>query len=383
MNSQHIFDQYSNLDRAAYVLHEEKLIRNLELIRTVKEKAGIEIILALKGFAMWRMFPLVRQYLDGATASSLYEARLIYEEMGNKAHSYLPIVLESEVEELARMSSHIVFNSVKQYEQYKDLFRTKYPEISIGLRVNPGFSKVAVEMYNPTAPGSRLGIDPDHLKTGMPEGVEGLHFHALCESSSYDLAETLEVLESKCSHLLHQVKWVNMGGGHLMTRKGYDIDHLVALLIAFRTKYNVDIVLEPGSAIAWETGDLVANIVDIVNNHGVGTLMTDVSFTAHMPDTLEMPYRPDIAGTVDFPTDFQYRVGGTSCLSGDYMAAYNFEIAPRIGDKLVFKDMIHYTIVKTTMFNGVHHPDIFLLNREGALERMRTFSYEDYKLRMN
>lgn len=377
------FEIYGSLKRAAFVLHEEKLIKNLELIKRVKEEAGISIILALKGFSMWKMFPLVSEYLDGATASSLYEAKLIYEEMGCKAHTYCAAYTDREFEELASISEHLVFNSISQYLHFKPLLDSKFSEISCGLRVNPGFSKVEVEMYNPTAPGSRLGIDTDQLKGGIPEGIDGIHFHALCESSSYDLEETLAVFEEKLGHLLHGVKWVNMGGGHLMTRKGYDTEHLISLLKNFKEKYDVEIILEPGSAIAWQTGDLVSNIVDIVDNHGIKTIMTDVSFTAHMPDTLEMPYRPEIAGTIEEPTDHRYRIGGTSCLSGDFMYEYNFEFMPRIGDQIIFRDMIHYTLVKTTMFNGVTHPDIYLLKRDGTTELMRSFTYEDYKRRMN
>lgn len=375
--------EYSSLRRAAYVLDEQKLIANLKLIRRVRDEAGISIILALKGFAMWRMFPLVAEYLDGATASSLYEARLIHEEMGCNAHTYCAAYLDDEFDELSAISEHMVFNSVGQYLHFRDKLQASYPHISPGLRVNPGFSKVEVDMYNPTAPGSRLGIDADSLADGLPEGIEGLHFHALCENDSYDLEETLAAFEQRFGHLIPKVKWINMGGGHLMTRKGYDTDHLIRLLKAFKEKNNVDIILEPGSAIAWQTGDLVAHIIDIVDNHNIKTLMTDVSFTAHMPDTLEMPYRPMIEGALEEDTPYRYRIGGTSCLSGDFMYEYNFEKEPAIGDQLVFKDMIHYTIVKTTMFNGVRHPDIYLLKQNGELVCQRRFTYEDYKNRMN
>ena len=374
---------YQSLTRAAYVLHEEKLISNLKLINSVKEEAGISIILALKGFAMWKMFPLVAQYLDGATASSLFEARLIHEEMGCKAHTYCAAYTDSDFDQIAAISHHMVFNSVGQYLHFKDKIKANYPHLSCGLRVNPGFSKVTVDMYNPTASGSRLGIDASHLMDGLPDGIEGLHFHALCENNSYDLEETLAAFEDKYRHLLPHVKWVNMGGGHLMTRAGYDIPHLISILKKFKEKYRVDIILEPGSAIAWQTGELVAHVVDIVDNHDIKTLMTDVSFTAHMPDTLEMPYRPAITGTVDAVTPYRYRIGGTSCLSGDFMYEYNFEKEVNIGDTLVFQDMIHYTIVKTTMFNGVHHPDIFLFTNDGRLILQRRFEYEDYRDRMN
>ena len=302
---------------------------------------------------MWHTFPLVFEYLNGATASSLHEAMLINEHMGTQAHSYFPVYLEEEMSQVAYLSSHITFNSLSQFHKFYPYLRDHHPEVSLGLRVNPGFSKVAVDMYNPTAPGSRLGIDPALLQAGLPEGIEGLHFHALCESSSYDLEETLAVFEEKCGSLLQQVKWVNMGGGHLMTRTGYDIQHLISLLKKFKERYS--------------------------------TLMTDVSFTAHMPDTLEMPYRPEIAGAFQDPTlgNYAYRIGGTSCLSGDFMYEYGFELEPRIGDKLIFRDMIHYTIVKTTMFNGVKHPDIGIIRKNGRYEVLRHFEYIDYAQRMD
>jgi len=377
-------DIYQNLTTAAFVLDESKLIRNLELISSVRDRAGVEIILALKGFSMWRTFPLVFEYLNGATASSLHEAMLINEHMGTQAHSYFPVYIQGEMAKVAELSSHIVFNSLGQFEHYAPFLKVNFPSISLGLRVNPGFSKVEVDMYNPTAPGSRLGIDPSHLQNGLPDGIEGLHFHALCESTSYDLEETLVAFEARFGHLLPKVKWVNMGGGHLMTRVGYDTDHLVNLLQRFKEKYEVNIILEPGSAIAWDTGDLVANIIDIVENHGVRTLMTDVSFTAHMPDTLEMPYRPVIIGaTTDAAGPNQFRIGGTSCLSGDFMYEYSFEKVPFIGDKIIFKDMIHYTLVKTTMFNGVKHPDIGVIKSNGRYQTLRSFNYADYHDRMD
>lgn len=375
---------YVNLKNAAYVLHEKKLIANLEKISAIKKQAGVEIILALKGFSMWHTFPLVFEYLDGATASSLNEVKLIAEHMGTLAHSYFPVYLPHEFEEVASLSSHITFNSLGQFNRYYPILEQKFPDVSIGIRVNPGFSKVTVDMYNPTASGSRLGIDLEQIEQGLPAGVDGIHFHALCESNSYDLAETLQVLESRISHLLHQVKWVNMGGGHLVTHQDYDTGHLVSILEDFRKRYDVQIILEPGSAIAWQTGDLVANIVDKVENHGISTLMTDVSFTAHMPDTLEMPYRPDIAGAnADGSGAFRYRIGGTSCLSGDFMYEYGFDIDPEIGDKLVLKDMIHYTLVKTTMFNGVPHPDIGIIKSNGVYQTLRHFTFEDYESRMD
>lgn len=369
----------------AYVLEMRRLRENLELIKGVQDRAGVSIILALKGFAMWRVFPMVAKYLKGATASSLSEARLIFEEMGVKAHTYSPAYLPGGFEDIMHYSSHITFNSINQYHRYKDQV-AKFPEkISAGIRVNPEYSEVEVDLYNPAAPGSRLGEVVDNFKEGLPEGVEGLHFHTLCESSSYDLEKVLNSFETKFAKFFPQLKWVNFGGGHLMTRKGYDTEHLIKLLQDFRQRYpHLEVILEPGSAIAWDTGVLVATVLDIIENRGITTAIVDVSFTAHMPDTLEMPYRPGIAGATDpEPGKPTYRIGGVSCLAGDYMSEYSFDHALQIGEKMIFHDMIHYTMVKTTTFNGVRHPDIAIWHEDDTLEIVREFGYEDYKNRLS
>ncbi|MCB0706248.1 MAG: carboxynorspermidine decarboxylase [Saprospiraceae bacterium] len=372
----------NNYPSPAYILEEELLIQNLELLQSVSQQAGINIILALKGFSMWSTFPLVAKYLHGATASSLYETRLIREEMGLKAHTYVVAYRQDEFAEIAARSSHMTFNSIAQWERFKDQVPAG---VSCGLRVNPGYSEVEVDLYNPAAPGSRLGEPAEAFANGWPEGLEGIHFHVLCESSSYDLEKVLEVFEASFGPYLHKLKWVNMGGGHLMTRKGYDTAHLVKLLSAFREKYDVEVILEPGSAIAWETGFLLAQVLDIHESGGIKTAILDVSFTAHMPDTLEMPYRPRIRGAMSevVPGKPTYRLGGTSCLAGDYMEAYSFEHPLAVGDRLILEDMIHYTMVKTTMFNGVAHPDICILRKSGALELVRRFNYEDFKGRLS
>ncbi len=362
----------------AFILEERLLRRNLELIASVQEAAGVEIILALKGFSMWSVFPFVKKYLPGATASSLHEARLIYEEMGCKAHTYCVAYLPDEFEEILSYSSHLVFNSIGQYRR----FRPMIPDsVSCGIRCNPEFSEVETELYNPAAPGSRLGEVEPAFAAGLPEGVEGLHFHTLCESTSYDLEKTLAAFEKHFGHLLPKVKWVNMGGGHLMTRKGYNTEHLIEILKKFKAKWGVKIILEPGSAIAWETGDLVSTVLDIHESRDVKTAICDISFTCHMPDTLEMPYRPRISGASSEPVAGkpQYRIGGVSCLAGDYHSEYSFDRELQIGDRLVFEDMIHYTMVKTSTFNGVRHPDICILRESGELELVRRFGYGDYK----
>lgn len=377
--------KYSHIAAPAYILEESLLKKNLELMSDVQRRAGVDIILAFKGFAMWSTFPLVRKYLSGATASSLYEARLCFEEMNTRAHTYSAAYIPSEFESILGCSSHITFNSLNQFLRYRDQVQN-YPEhVSCGIRVNPEYSEVSTDLYNPCTPGSRLGASAEHFVDGMPEGVEGLHFHALCESSSYELEKVLENFERLFGHLLGSMKWVNMGGGHLMTRAGYDTEHLIDVLRRFKSKYpHLKVILEPGSAVAWQTGVLTSVVLDIVENKGIKTLMMDTSFTAHMPDCLEMPYRPKISGATDLvegkPT---YRIGGTSCLSGDYMDFYSFEKPVNIGDVLVFEDMIHYTMVKTTMFNGVHHPDIVILRENGEAEVVRRFEYEDYKNRLS
>ena len=376
---------YQEIPSPAFVLDEKLLRKNLELINTVQQEAGIEIILAFKGFAMWSAFPIVREYLKGATASSLYEARLCFEEMKTRAHLYSPVYLDHEFDELMSYSDHIVFNSVKQFEKYYQRTRTADHKISCGIRINPEYSDVGTDLYNPSAPGSRLGIGSNEIPDELPEEIEGIHFHVLCESDSFSLEKVLKNLENKYSKYLHRVKWVNMGGGHLMTREGYNHQHLIKLLKDFRKKYDVKVILEPGSAIAWETGVLVSTIQDIVEHQGVKTAILDVSFTAHMPDTLEMPYRPKIIGAQD-PTEesrYLYRLGGGSCLAGDFMEAYDFGRELQIGEKIVFLDMIHYTMVKTTMFNGVNHPSIAIWTKDEQLNIVRKFSYEDFKNRLS
>ncbi len=368
----------------AYVLDESLLIRNLELLRRVKEEAGVQIILALKGFAMWRVFPLVHRYLDGATASSLHEAMLIAGEMGCKAHTYCPVIVPQELDALLACSSHLTFNSLSEYQRYKEIVFARR-DISWGIRVNPGYSDVGTDLYNPVTPGSRLGVPVEQFEDGWPEGLDGIHFHALCENDSYSLERVLDAFESRFGRFLHRLRWVNMGGGHLITREGYDHAHLIRLLRAFRERYDVEVILEPGSAIAWQTGDLVATVLDVVPNGGILTAMLDVSFTAHMPDTLEMPYRPAILGARDpQPGDrWVYRLGGTSCLSGDFMSEYSFDNELRPGDRIVLRDMIHYTMVKTTTFNGVRHPSIVIARPGQAPEIVKTFGYEDFKGRLS
>ncbi|MBS5797617.1 MAG: carboxynorspermidine decarboxylase [Dysgonomonas mossii] len=369
-----------------FVMEEELLRNNLSLIKSVKDRAGVNIILAFKAFAMWKSFSIIREYIPCSTASSVYEAQLAYEEMGSLAHTFSPAYTPENFPLFMRYSSHITFNSLSQFDRFYPETLKHSHKVSCGLRINPEYSTVETDLYNPATPGSRLGISLDQLGDKLPEGVEGLHFHTLCESSSYDLEKTLEVIEQKFGHLLSQVKWFNMGGGHLMTRKDYDVEHLIGLLKSFKSKYpNLEIIMEPGSAFAWQTGVLVSTVVDIVENRGIKTAILDVSFACHMPDCLEMPYKPYIRGAYHEPVEGlpTYRMGGSSCLSGDFVGEWSFDEPLLIGDKIIFEDMIHYTIVKTTMFNGISHPAIALWNKSGQLEIYREFSYEDYKTRMS
>jgi len=375
---------YNKVPSPCYVIDEERFRKNLSLIRSVSDKSGAEIILAFKGFAMWGVFPILREYLSGAAASSVDEARLCFEEIGSPAHTYSPAYKTDDFNSLLKYSSHITFNSLAQFRKYSAELQNYPKKISAGLRINPEFSEISQGLYNPCSPGSRLGIIAEDLIDGLPEGTEGLHFHVLFESDSYALEKILQIVQEKFGRFFPKLKWINMGGGHLITGKNYDSVHLINILKQFREKSGLHIILEPGSAFAWETGELVATVEDIVENHGLKTAILDVSFTAHMPDCLEMPYKPKILGATDpvvgKPT---YRIGGNSCLSGDVMGEWSFEKTLVPGDRIIFLDMIHYTMVKTTTFNGVHHPSIGIWTKEGEFRLIKEFGYEDYKNRLS
>ncbi len=375
---------YQILPSPCYVIDEERLRKNLSLIRNVSDESGAEIILAFKGFAMWGVFPVIREYISGAAASSVSEARLCFEEMGSPAYTYSPVYREGEFGSIIDYSSHITFNSIAQYKKFSHFSDKFAGKISPGLRINPEFSEISHGIYNPCSPGSRLGITASDLKNGLPEGVEGLHFHVLFESDSYALAKVLDVVESRFGRFFKEIKWINMGGGHLMTRKGYDTEHLISIIRRFREKTGLHVILEPGSAFAWETGELVSTVEDIVENQGIKTAILDVSFTAHMPDCLEMPYKPVIEGASE-PDGKRtaYRMGGNSCLSGDFMGDWSFEKDLMPGDRIIFRDMIHYTMVKTTTFNGVTHPSIGIWTKEGKFRLLKKFGYADYKERLS
>ena len=368
-----------------YLLDEELLARNLATIDRVRAESGAEIIVALKACAMWSIFPELARHSDGATASSAAEARLVREEFGSPAHTYAPVYTERDFDEIVRCSSHITFNSLTQFGRFGQ--RALINGLSCGLRINPEYSPVETDLYNPCVAGSRLGVTAGQLAAcgGLPEGIEGLHFHVLCESRPEHLRLALEAVERRFGDCLDRVKWLNMGGGHLMTHAEYDCDALIALLKEFRARHpHLRLILEPGSAFTWRTGYLVSTVEDIVVNGGVHTAMLDVSFACHMPDCLEMPYKPAILGAHE-PADGEkrWRMGGTSCLAGDFYGDWAFDHELQVGERIVFEDMIHYTMVKTTMFNGVQHPSIVIVRRDGRVEVVREFGYEDYKTRMS
>lgn len=380
-----MFQDFSKVPSPCYVLDADVLRENLRLISRVRQESGAEIILAFKAFAMWSAFPIIREYNFKSTASSLSEARLAFEELGSRAHTFSPAYTENEFAKIMECSSHITFNSLTQYEHFAQHIALADHPISLGLRINPEFSVVETDLYNPCVPGSRLGIMASQLPQKLPSNIEGLHIHCLCESSADDLEALMKQVSEKFEPWIKQVKWVNFGGGHLMTRKGYDVEKLIRIIKDFRAKWNVDVILEPGSAFGWETGVLVSDVVDIVENSGIKTAILNVSFACHMPDCLEMPYKPRIRGAHHEPVDGlpTYRMGGNSCLSGDYVGDWSFDKPLQIGDKIVFEDMIHYTIVKTTMFNGVTHPSIAIFDQKHGLRVVRKFGYEDYKARMS
>lgn len=388
-------DIFKGLDRPVYILEEDLLRRNLQLIKSVAQRADIEIILAFKAFALWKTFPVFREYINATTASSYSEARLAFEEFGSPAHTYSPAYTDYEIDDIAKCSSHITFNSLSQYHRMKGRAKIINPSVSFGIRINPEYSEIETDLYNPCAKGSRFGILASCLPEKLPTDIEGFHCHCHCESGADAFKRTLVHIEKKFSKWFSQIKWINFGGGHLITRKDYDVQLLIDTLNGFHERYpGLKLIMEPGSAFAWQTGVLVAQVVDVVENQGVKTAIINVSFTCHMPDCLEMPYQPAIRGAQSLPDNavwdkennsspYIYRIGGNSCLSGDYMGSWQFDHELKVGESLIFEDMIHYTTVKTNMFNGVSHPSLVILHTNGDLEFLRKFGYKDYKNRMD
>ena len=373
-----------------YIAYESKIEKNLSLIKHVSEESGAEIIMAFKANALWKSFDIFRRYGVKSTASSLNEMLLGNEELHQLCHTYCPVYTDRSFPEFLKGSDHITFNSIAQFEKFKpqaEAFETATGRhVSLGLRINPEISVIETDIYNPCAPGARFGVTIENMPEHLPSGIEGFHFHALCESTSYDLEKVLSQVESAFGKYLDGLKWINFGGGHLMTRKGYDTDHLISLIKGFKKRHpNLHVILEPGSAFTWRTGDLIASVLDIVENSGIKTAIVNVSFACHMPDCLEMPYKPTITEALpevvaDKPT---YRIGGNSCLSGDFVGDWSFEKPLKPGDILTFEDMNHDTTVKTNMFNGIQHPALYLQRNDGTIQCLRCYTYEDYKNRMS
>lgn len=385
----------NNIPTPYYIVYEDRLRANLEKLKRVSIEADLKIIMAFKANALWKTFPIIKEYFQASTASSLNEMKLSLEFLGNDVHAYCPVYTDESFPGFLKGCSHITFNSLAQFRKYYPLMAEHTPKVSAGLRVNPHCSVIETDIYNPCKPGSRFGETPENLKEGLPEGIEGLHFHALCESSSYDLEAVLTAFIDQFGHLLPKIKWLNMGGGHLITRQDYDTEHLIHLIRSLHERFpHLELIIEPGSAFTWQTGDLVTVVLDIVEDHGIKTAIIDASFACHMPDCLEMPYKPSILEAIpesgdsisSEPEDHQhyaYRLGGNSCLSGDFVGDWKFSAPLKAGDRLTLLDMNHYTTVKTNMFNGIQHPSIWFQPVSGNAILLREFTYEDYKNRMD
>ena len=362
-----------------YICEEIKLEKNLQLLDYVQKQSGAKILLALKGFALYQTFDLVGKYLHGCCASGLHEAKLAHEYMGKQIHTYSPAYKDDEIDEIISISDHVVFNSFNQWQRYKHKAINK---VSCGLRINPENSSSPVDMYNPCSPYSRLGVTKKEFKDELCEDIEGLHFHALCEQNVDALEDVLESFEEKFSYMISKMKWINFGGGHHITRDDYDVEKLIKLIKDFKNRYRVEVYLEPGEAIGWKSGTLTATVLDIMYNE-MDIAILDISAEAHMPDTIIMPYRAEVAGAGKAgEKPFTYRIAGNTCLAGDIMGDYSFDNPLKIGDKVIFEDQIHYTMVKTTTFNGIKLPSIAILKKDGTLEVVKEFGYEEYKSRL-
>lgn len=373
-----------------YIVYEEKLRNNLETIKDVSKKADVDIIMAFKANALWKTFPIISEYVTASTASSVYEMKLSLEFLGNNVHTYCPVYTDKDFPEFLNGSTHITFNSLSQFQKFSETVKDHNSnpskrKVSCGLRINPECSVIETDIYNPCMPGTRFGVKAEDLPAILPAGLEGFHFHALCESSSYDLEKVLNNVKSKFKNWLPQIKWLNMGGGHLMTRKDYDREHLIRILNDFHKEYpDLKLIMEPGSAFTWQTGDLITSVLDIVEDSGIKTAIIDASFACHMPDCLEMPYKPNIKEALEGEDKgYRYRLGGNSCLSGDFVDGWNFEKPLEADQRLTLMDMNHYTTVKTTMFNGIKHPSVWLQPINGDPVLLREYTFEDYKRRMD
>ena len=376
-----VVDSFDKLPSPAYVCEEELLENNLKLLKRVQDETGVKILLALKGFAMHSTFDLCKKYLKGCCASGLHEALLAKEEFGKEVHTYSPAFKDEDIDEIISISNHLVFNSFNQLKRYKD---KAFKKVSLGVRLNPEYSSVEVDLYNPCAPNSRLGITKANFDESQLQYLEGFHFHALCEQNVDALEGALANFEKNFSLYFSQLKWVNFGGGHHITRADYDVEGLINLLKDFKARYpHLEVYMEPGEAIGWQTGYLVATVLDIVNN-GMDLAILDTSAEAHMPDTLAMPYRAMIRNSaVAFEKKYTYRLGGNTCLAGDIIGDYSFDEPLKVGDRIILEDMIHYTMVKTTTFNGIKLPSIIIKNKDNSYKVIKNFCYNDYKSRLS
>ena len=369
---------YRFVPSPCFVLEETRLRHNLEILDYVQKKSGAKIICALKGFSMWSTFPIVAEYLPGATASSLNEALLAKNEMNKEVHVFAPLYEDQEMDQIISLADHISFNSFSQWQHFKNkILKSK---VSPGIRVNPESSTVDTDLYNPCGRFSRLGVTQKEFKPELLEGLEGFHFHALCEQNVDALESVLQAFEEKFGAWIPQIKWVNFGGGHHITRKDYEVEKLIQLIVSFKERYpGIDVILEPGEAVGWQTGELVATVGDLVYNE-LDIAVLNISVSAHMPDCLEMPYRPMVRGSgLAQKKKFTYKLTGNTCLAGDVIGDYSFDEPLKVGDQIIFEDMIHYTMVKTTFFNGVRHPDIGIWTKENQFKLVRHFTYEQFR----
>lgn len=375
---------FGKLPTPCYIVDERLLIKNLEILDSVQKRTGCKILLAQKGFSMHAVYPLIGKYLKGVTSSSLFEARLGYEKMGKEVHVYAPAYIEEEFDELLKYTDHIVFNSFAQWDRFKARVRS-YPgkRIECGIRINPEYSEQEHAIYDPCSRYSRLGVTLKNFKPEQLEGIDGLHFHTMCEQNSDTLERTAGAVEEKFGEFIKNMKWLNLGGGHHITRQDYDIETLVRTISRFQDKYGVQVYLEPGEAVALNTGYLVAEVLDIVENE-MNIAILDTSAACHMPDVLEMPYRPNIiAAGKPGENEYTYRLGGPTCLAGDIIGDYSFREPLNPGDRLVFCDMAHYTMVKNNTFNGVNLPAIALYSQKDGVEIVRKFQYSDFETRLS
>ena len=371
-----------SLPTPCYITDEALLIKNLEILKNVQDRTGCKILLAQKAFSMYSVYPLIKKYLAGTTASGIYEARLGYEEMGGEVHIFNPAYKPQDFKEIVNICGHIVFNNFEQYEKFYPMVKKSGKDIELGIRINPEYSECETEIYNPCAPFSRLGCTLDKFPDVLPEGITGLHFHTMCEQGADVLERTVRAVEEKFGKYLHGIKWLNFGGGHHITRDDYDIELLVSIINRVKETYNVQIYLEPGEAIALNAGFLVTEVLDVQHN-GMGIAITDVSAACHMPDVIEMPYRPHIFGSGEANEKaFTYRLGGPTCLAGDIIGDYSFDTPLKVGDRLVFKDMAIYSMVKNNTFNGIPLPHIILRTKDHENKIIRSFGYKDFKSRL-